>query len=131
MVTYNVKTAAAMLGKSQTFVLTRAYRLQLRPPSESGQWYLTEEQIKMISTAGPKIKVSKLRMIALANNMNESAVKKVIFNCKLTLTNDYEKIMKGCKLYKSGEYTWKGINKRLGLKKFTSTTDENHQKFGH
>jgi hypothetical protein len=116
MVTYNIKTAAAMLGKSQTFVLTRAYRLQLRPPSQSGQWYLTAEQIKMIGTIGPKIKASKLRIIASANNMKESAVKKVIFNCRLTLTNDYYKIMKGCKLFKKGEYTWKGIRKRLGIK---------------
>jgi hypothetical protein len=116
MVTYNVKTAAAMLGRSQTFVITKAWRLQLRPPGQSGPWYFTDEQVKMIRTVGPKIKVSKLRMIALANNMKQSAVKKVIFNCRLTLTNDYDKIMKGCRLFKKGEYTWKGIRKRLGIK---------------
>lgn len=114
MVTYNVKTAAAIIGKSQVAVIERAKKLGFTKPK--GVWVFNADEIDSIRTLGRtkhyRLKVTKLRMMAGLVNMPEGTLKNLLRKTGLTLS-DYDKLMEACKLYKTGEYTWKGINKRV------------------
>jgi hypothetical protein len=48
--------------------------------------------------------------------MSVEQVRSLAFKCGLRFRTDQEKIMRACELRKTGEYTIKGIRKRLGIK---------------
>jgi hypothetical protein len=114
MVTYNVKTAAAIIGKSQVAVIERAKKLGFTKP-----WVFTADELDSIRTLGRtkhyRLRVTKLRMMAGLINLPEGTLKNILRRTGLTLS-DYDKLMEACRLYKTGYYTWKGIRKRLGIK---------------
>jgi len=116
MVTYNVKQAASMFGKSQTWLITRAIRSGI--PKTNGQYYLSQDDLKLIQNVEPIPRFSKLRQISLNTGLTENQVRRVSFELGLRFRADAEKIEKACMLWKSEHYTFKGIAHILGLKKF-------------
>lgn len=109
--TYNVKATAAMLKKSQTWVITRCRRLEFI--KHKGSYYLTTDDIKKIVDLGKRNKTSKLKIAAIRTGLKPIQVKRISYKCDLGFREDYEKIIKACNLWKTKEYTLKGILKRL------------------
>lgn len=103
-----------MLGRSQTFVIERANRLKLRPPEMlCKHWNLTLDDIKKIQDLSPKIKKSNIRLAAKHTGLTHPVVRRLAHLLKLRFRTDYEKILKACELYKTKEYTIKGIKARI------------------
>jgi hypothetical protein len=111
---YNVKTIAAMLGKSQTAVIQKARRLNLRNPELKGShWYFTEEQVRLIEKELPRVSSSKIQYIAKEAGVSKFVVRNLALRLRLGVRTDYDKVLKACKLKKTKEYTLLGIRKRL------------------
>jgi hypothetical protein len=110
MKTYNVKTVSAMLGKSQSFVMTRAYRANLRPTGElHKRWEFTHEDIEKIKVVAHIKKKSVLRDVCEATGLTEAWVQKLCTFCGLRLKRDYDKVLWACQKYATGFYTKEGI----------------------
>jgi hypothetical protein len=114
--TYNVKEVASIIGKSQVSTIDRAKRLGFTK-FENG-WRFSAEQIDLIRTLGrtkkTRLRVNKQYMMAALVSLKESQLKHVMRKTGLRL-NDYDLLIKACNLYKTREFSWYGILKRLGI----------------
>lgn len=113
----NVKTAAAMIGKSQTFIIQRANMLKLRDDSKwNMHWNFTMEDIEKINQSLPrKTRKSNIVLAAKHSRLSKHIVRKLASDLKLKFRTDYDKILQACELKKTGFYTIKGIKHILGL----------------
>ena len=103
----NIKTAAAKLGKSQSWLVQRLRRLKVN--KLKGTYYLTESDLDRVEALPGKKRNSVLREIASDLKLPKATIRRIVFKCGLKFRNDKDKIIKACEMYKTHYYTLKGI----------------------
>ena len=103
----NIKTAAAKLGKSQSWLVQRLRRLNVN--KIKGRYYLTESDLDRVEALQRKNRYSALAEISSDLKLPKQTVMRVADKCGLKFRNDKDKIIKACEMHKTRYYTLKGI----------------------
>ena len=109
----NVKTGAAMLGKSQSWLVARARRIGIQ--KTKAQYYFSTDDLKAIQDLNRIARLSNLRDISAKTRMSHHRVRSLADRLGLRFRTDKDKIIEACELKKTGFYTTKGIKHILGL----------------
>jgi hypothetical protein len=103
----NVKTAAHLLGKSQTQVLEKCRALFEK---HKGQYHLSDSDLEQLKKALAKApRKSVVRDISIAHRISAKRLHGFVCRLNLSFKKDKDKIILALKLRRTGLYTLKGI----------------------
>jgi len=105
----NAKTLGAILKISPSSVTVKAKRLGIK--KIKGQYDFNEKDISIMSVR--KRPDSNLRKLMILTGMTRASVLRVVHRTSLKLSKDYDRLVVACYLYKTKEYTIKGIKARI------------------
>ena len=103
----NIKSGAAKLGKSQSWLVQRLRRLNVN--KIKGRYYLTESDLDRVEALQRKKRCSALAEISSDLKLPKRTVMRVADKCGWKFRNDKDKIIKACEMHKTRYYTLKGI----------------------